>query len=169
MVNFTEKKIKNMQYLEVVNLNKYQSQGKTKDWIKIWKKILNDFKFCQLSNGERWIFIGLMILAVDHNNTLPKDSYWVYQRVAKGEPKGRYRVDIGIKNMLKLGLLRVKTDTQIREDKIIEKNVSSKKKPYYKDNGKPMYRDPNGKWFVIMGQGDFREFAGDIKKDIIWK
>ena len=32
-----------------------------------------------------------------------------------------------------------------------------------------MYKDDNGKWFVIRGHNDFSEFAGDIKKDIEYK
>jgi len=115
-----------MNYIEVVNFDKYQQHGRTKQWIKIWKKILNDFKFCQLTNSERWLFIGLIILATEHENTLPKDPYWVYQRVAKGEPKGRYRVDIGLKNMLKLGLIRIKTGAKIREENIRKEKEEDK-------------------------------------------
>ena len=44
--------------------------------------------------------------------------------------------------------------------------LSPKKKPYFL--GKPMWRDENGKWFVIYGQNDFREFAGN-ESEIAWK
>jgi len=41
-----------------------------------------------------------------------------------------------------------------------------KKKPYFW--GKPMWEDKNGKWLVIHGQNDFREFTGK-KSDIEWR
>ncbi len=40
------------------------------------------------------------------------------------------------------------------------------KKPYFW--GKPMWKDKNGKWLVIHGQNDFREFAGK-ESEIEWK
>ncbi len=46
---------------------------------------------------------------------------------------------------------------------------SSKLKPFYKITNQPMWKDSYGKWFVIRGKDDFSEFAGDIKKDIVWK
>ena len=41
-----------------------------------------------------------------------------------------------------------------------------RKKPYFWN--KPMWKDENGKWFVIYGKNDFREFAGK-EEDIEWK
>ena len=43
---------------------------------------------------------------------------------------------------------------------------SSKKKPYFW--GMPMWKDKNGKWWVIHGRDDFREFAGK-ESEIEWK
>lgn len=40
------------------------------------------------------------------------------------------------------------------------------KKPYFW--GKPMWKDKNGKWWVIHEQNDFREFAGK-ESEIEWK
>jgi hypothetical protein len=167
-----------MKYFEVVNFEKYQSTGKTKDWVKIWKKIINDFNFCKLSNGERWIFIGLIILASDNNNCMPWEDggkivgrQWVYQRVAKGEPKGSYRVGIGMKKMLKIGLIRVKNAIieKSREEKIRKEESVSFNKPYYKPTGEKMWFDKAaGKWWVIKGKDDFSEFAGK-KEDIVSK
>jgi len=39
-------------------------------------------------------------------------------------------------------------------------------RPYFW--GKPMWKDKNGKWWVIHGQNDFREFAGK-EADIEWE
>jgi hypothetical protein len=46
-------------------------------------------------------------------------------------------------------------------------DLSVKKiKPYFW--GKPMWKDKNGKWWVIHGQNDFREFAGK-EAEIEWR
>lgn len=44
--------------------------------------------------------------------------------------------------------------------------ASIKKKPHFW--GKPMWKDKNGKWWVIHGQDDFREYAGK-EAQIEWK
>ena len=99
-----------MKYLELVNLDKYQhyQTGRETIWIKVYLKITSDYKFQQLTDSERWLFIGLIMIAVECSNSIPEDALWVYRRVCYGNRKGAYRVAIGVKKMLKIGLLSQK-------------------------------------------------------------
>jgi hypothetical protein len=61
-----------------------------------------------------------------------------------------------------------------KKELIKDNDFSSKKgKPYF--DGKPIWKDENGKWFVIHGQDDFREFAGNypenkkLWEEVEWK
>lgn len=160
-----------MKYLEVVNLNKYQHYSdRPIIWIKWYLKATNDYKFQQLTDSERWLFVGLIMIGVECHNAIPRDALWIYQRVSYRSPKGSYRVGIGVKKMLKLGLLRQKNDSieNIREDKRREeKSSSSKKKPFYGD--REMRKDSRGKWWVIPKDGgQWLEFAGKLS-DIEYK
>ena len=145
-----------MKYLEVINLDKYQHYSNRETiWIKVYFKILNDYRFCQLRDSERWLFIALILLAIETNNNIPYGSVrggttgalWIYQRVSYRSPKGSVRVDIGVKNMLKVGLLRLKnaiTERKIREDKK-EKTAFYKSTPAFKKFGK---------WYLIEKGGE---------------
>jgi len=65
-----------MKVITIPNLSNYQHYGKdreTNPWIKWHKKCLRDYKFRQLTNSERWIFIGLILLARENNNEIPAD------------------------------------------------------------------------------------------------
>lgn len=111
-----------MKYIKIINLEKYQQGATNKPWIKWWKRCLIDPNFLQLSDGERWLFVGLVILAVDLNNRIPEDAQWVAQRVLyRGGQRGAQRAcreyHRGLKKMKFLRLISL-CDTPIREEKI---------------------------------------------------
>lgn len=162
-----------MKYIEVVNLQKYQHYQKDRPnvWIKWYFKSLNDFKFYQLTDSERWLFIGVVMLCVESGNNLPYNTLMIYHRIGFRTPKGSYRVGIGVKKMLKLGLLSSKNAiTEYREEKNIEEDSSSKKlKPFYRKTGEEMRVDARGKWWVIPALGGkWLEFA-DKQKEIEYR
>lgn len=124
------KKIKKMTYFTIPHLDRYQKEGRTKEWIKLWKKIMKDFKFCQLNDAEKWYFIGLMFLAVENDNVLPNDPSWVCSMVAQRHSKSKSKVVQGMTRMFKLGLispLRVRKEKKRKEEiKLIKTNDASK-------------------------------------------
>ena len=117
-----------MEYFEVVNLEKYQHYSNRETiWIKWYLKSLDDYKFQQLTDAERWYFIGVVMLAVQNKNNLPLDYPYLYSMIAKRTPKGSYRVVIGVKKMLDLGLFRLKNaiiEVERKKDKNTVKTFS---------------------------------------------
>jgi len=118
-----------MEYFEVINLEKYQHYSDRENiWIKWYQKSLDDYKFCQLTDAEKWYFVGIIMLAVKCKNNLPLDYPYLYSKVAKRTPKGSYRVAIGVKKMLDLGLFRLKNasiEVVRKKEKSITKENSS--------------------------------------------
>jgi hypothetical protein len=111
-----------MKYISVVNLEKYQhyKEGRSTIWIKWYFKSLRDYKFCQLNNSERWLFVGLVILGVESSNQFPYDALAVRDACCYRSPNSVERVRKGLAKMLKLGLIRVENAIieKIREDNI---------------------------------------------------
>lgn len=150
-----------MKYLEIVSLDKYQHYSDRETiWIKWYTKCLNDFKFCKLTDSERWIFIGLVMVAIETSNSTPYEPLWIAQRICFRHPKGSYRVSLGVKKMIKIGLITVKNAITERK-----KEDKSKKKEAFYHNQKVV--EKFGKLYVIEKGGEIL-FTGN-KKDIIYK
>lgn len=153
-----------MKYLEVVNLDKYQhyQTGRETIWIKFYSKSLNDPRFCKLRDSERWLFVGLIVIAVETSNSIPygsaRDVLWLYKRLCYGSPRGSTRVAIGLKNMLKIGLIRTK-------NAITERKVERKKEASFQNQ--PMIKK-FGKWYVIEKDRGEVIFAGS-EEQIVYK
>ena len=67
-----------MKVITIPKLKDYQHYGEDRTnnpWIKWHKKCLRDPEFRQLTNAERWIFIGLILLAVENDNEIPADFH----------------------------------------------------------------------------------------------
>lgn len=73
-----------MKVITVPNLGKYQhyKNRKKMPWIKWHKECLRDYKFCQLRNCERWIFVGLVILAMENDNEIPADFHYIATKIS---------------------------------------------------------------------------------------
>jgi hypothetical protein len=116
---------KNMKYIEVINLSKYQhyQTGRPTVWIKWYLKSLNDYKFQQLKDRERWIFVGIIMLAVSNGNSIPLDYHYLYHslcfRGSEGGGAGVSGVVVAIEKMAKLRLLCIKNASidKIRKEK----------------------------------------------------
>ena len=115
-----------MKYIEVINLDKYQTyRGRNPIWAKIFIRMLDDQRIRQLYDGQRWLFIGIILLAIGMDNAVPMDVQWLYNRVSyRSRGRGANAVRLGCKKLLKLKLIRLKGHNieKIREDKIREED-----------------------------------------------
>ena len=158
-----------MQYIEVINLEKYQHYSdRPTIWIKWYFKALSDYKFNQLTDSERWLFVGIIMLGVQGGNNVPFDPLWVRNKVCHVGGKGVGKVRAGLLKMVDLGLIRINNAIidKNREDKIREEKISSKKKPYYK--GLEMRKQGN-KWFCLPKDGGTWLEFNDKESTIEWK
>ena len=130
---------KKMKYLEVVNFKKYQHYSdRPSVWIKWYHKSLDDYKFQQLTDSQRWLFVGVIMLAAQSQNHLCYDPCWVRNRVCRVDGKGVSKVRAGLLKMVKLGLLCIKNDS-------IEKKERKKEKSSAINLEKGIDEETNGK------------------------
>ncbi len=109
---------KTMKYIEVINLKRYQHYSDRPNiWIKWYQKSLEDYKFQQLFDSERWLFVGVIMLAVNAQNHLCYDPCWIRNRVCRVDGKGVSKVRAGLAKMAKLGLISIKNDSIDKKEK----------------------------------------------------
>ena len=85
-----------MKFFRVKNFYKYQGARRKSaedskpdwvaKWIKIHLKILDNFEFAKLSLSDRFIFIGLILLASKFKNVIPADPEYLQHRLRTPEP-----------------------------------------------------------------------------------
>jgi len=153
------------------------------EFIKIEMRLFNDPKFFMLSELDRLTYIMLIALAKQTRNLIKKDwrAIGCYLR-----DNGGYRSPIGVKSavnriMGKFDNIRQDkynlwfdgweerysyggVDKEKEKEKDKEKDISSKKKPYYKEYE---MRKAQGRWWVLK-DGEWLEF-NDKESAIIWK
>lgn len=106
-------------------------------WIKLYVDILQDFKFLELTDRERYIFIGLILVAVKNDNLVPNRSDFISHSLATSN----YHLSQILTKLEKLGLISIKlladcyqNAIPIREDKIrrdaVSKIATSPKSPH---------------------------------------
>lgn len=120
-----------MEYIQIINLEKYQhyKSGRNTTWIKWYFKSLQSYEFCQLSDSQRWLFVGLTMLAVQHDNKIPYDTLHIRNMVLQVDGKGVSKVRAGCEKMAKLGLIIIKNDSTERKERkntVINTYFSSK-------------------------------------------
>lgn len=77
MFDFTEARAP-LKYFRVRNFERFQHYNDRRPpWIKLYRDILDDPRFFRLSEVERYILIGIFILASQHDNKLPLDQSWL--------------------------------------------------------------------------------------------
>lgn len=114
-----------MAYIKVKNLDEYQHY-KNRDliWIK-WYINKHDHIFDSLPDDIKWVFVGLIGLAVKNDNKIPYDTKWIARKISvKNDLKKEIEilVDSDMISMCK------QVDSPIREDKIREEKIDSKQK-----------------------------------------
>lgn len=71
-----------MQYLRIKNYEQYQHyKDRNPPWIKLYRSILNDYEFLQLSLPCRYAYVGCLILASETDNRIPRDPVYLGQRL----------------------------------------------------------------------------------------
>ena len=113
-----------MQVITIPNLDKYQHyKDRNLVWVKLYLDTPQDYKLSQLHNGERWLFVGLILLAVKNDGKIPLD----YSYIAREICFSRVGIKEKIAKMKKLKLIAInrlsncyQPDIPIREDKIRE-------------------------------------------------
>jgi len=132
----------------VNNLSKYQHyKDRNIIWVKLYVDILQDYKFCQLKDNERWFFLGLILLAVKNDNKIPLKTHYIAKNILfyeiwdEVETKKFQRT---VKKLTDLKLIDVKMlascyqvaspirKDKIRKDKIREDTSSNKLESSYK-------------------------------------
>ena len=182
-----------MKKQKIIIINKLDKHQHYKDrhiiWIKLYIDVLQDYKFQQLEDRERWIFIGLILLAVKNDNKVPHDVHFITNNICfrkKNNLKRIQKLCKTIKKLKQLGLISIESLSEClwgdspekkREDKIREeitlssnKNLFKEMLTAYKEGQKPGYRPftkwdeemrwQQNKWRVIPKEGgEWLEFA----------
>lgn len=100
-------------FLSIKNFEKYQSTKKregNRPWVKLWKSILNDPEVMKLNPHDRFVYIGLILLADDTNNKVYADSTYLRQRLYMTHTEGIQGSYIGhtqldLRSLYRSGLL----------------------------------------------------------------
>jgi len=182
-----------MKKQKIIIINKLDKYQHYKDrhiiWIKLYIDVLQDYKFQQLEDNERWVFIGLILLAVKNDNKVPYDVHFITDNICfrkKNNLKRIKKLCKTIKKVEKLGLISVELLSECfqadsldktREDKTREEITFSSNESLfrdmltaYKEGQKPGYRPfykedeemrwSQNKWWVIPKEGgEWLEFA----------
>jgi hypothetical protein len=160
-----------MKYLQVKNLEKYQAGSENKFWIKLWKKMRDDFAISQLSDAESWYFVGLIMLATDCDNCIPYSLSYISPRVAHMHSKRLSKVSSAVVKMLDLGLLLLCDCPIDREIDRKKEDISSSKKEkrFYKPTNEEMRFSKNKWWVIPKVGGEWLKFSGNLIKDTYLK
>lgn len=191
--------MKDKKVIIIPNLDKHQHyKDKRMVWIKLYVDILQDYKFCQLTDRQKWLYIGLLILAVKNQNCIPLHYPYLNQLCSNSAPFGKHlsrlggefgeeRCDRNLVKMYKLNLISIKEDNELdstdkirtRKDKEEKRDSSSNKEltTAYKEGKRnfkerPFYLGNPMRWsqnkWWVIEDGEWKEFA--LKEDEIeWK
>ncbi len=75
-----------MKFLQVTNWTSLQ-QYKDRDpkWIKVYRELLDDYRYSRLSDTQKSHVIGLWLLAAKLDNKIPFDAEWIKLRIGSSE------------------------------------------------------------------------------------
>ena len=114
-----------MKIITVPNLDRYQHyRDRHIIWIKLYVDIIQDYKFNQLEDNERWIFIGLILLAVKNDNRIPADLQFIGKEISFSS-KSISRI---ILKLCDLKLITIKTIARCYPNATIDKIREDKKR-----------------------------------------
>lgn len=70
-------------FLHVKNFDAYQhyKERNISSWIKLYYKTLDDYTISKLTNAERWVFIGLLLIAGKNDNEIPADYPFLSEKI----------------------------------------------------------------------------------------
>ena len=168
-----------MKVIIIPNLEKYQHyKDRNIIWIKWHASCLQDHKFCQLKDNERWTFIALILLAVKNDNKIPADFHYISKQIlfsSRGLPKTILKLcDL---NLIAIKTLSKRYQNAIPEEKRVDKirkeekreDISSfKKSGFLKATGEAIRYSKGKFWVIPDDNGQWLEFTGG-EKDIEFK
>lgn len=65
-------------FLRIRNFEKFQHYRDRKPpWIKLYRDLWDDPRFFDLENGDRYLLIGLFVVASQHDNRIPSKQSWL--------------------------------------------------------------------------------------------
>lgn len=68
--------------IRIKNWERHQHYKRPKPaWIKVYRDLLNDYDFGRLDPTNKWILIGLWLLAAETDNNIPQDKTWLKNRL----------------------------------------------------------------------------------------
>lgn len=68
--------------LRICNWEDYQHYKYRRPvWIKLYRQLLDNYDFTRLSDANKWLFIGLLLLAAETENLIPDDLKWIQRRL----------------------------------------------------------------------------------------
>lgn len=115
-----------MAILKIKSLEKYQHY-KDRDmiWFKWRVDALQDYSFSQLTDSQKWIFIGLISLACKCKNAVPYDTEWIRKQISNSKC-----IKKDIEALIASSLLAVcyQDASPIREEEIREEEIREEKK-----------------------------------------
>lgn len=67
-----------MKYWQIPNWSEHQHYKKPKPpWIKLHRDLIRDYEFMQLSDTDKWVVIGLWLIAAETGNKIPDDPGFI--------------------------------------------------------------------------------------------
>lgn len=68
--------------LRICNWEDYQHYKYRRPvWIKLYRQLIDNYDFTRLSDANKWLFIGLLLLAAETDNLIPDDLKWIQRRL----------------------------------------------------------------------------------------
>ncbi|MCS7232272.1 MAG: conserved phage C-terminal domain-containing protein [Elusimicrobiota bacterium] len=141
-----------MEVLKIKNFEKYQHYHTRKitSWIKLYFSILDDYYFSKLSYEQKYLYVGLLLLAGKTQNQIPFDLEYISQQLGKNDNLKEH-----IDKLIELGFLSIdKVKTKYRQsiDKVYTKSIQSidkdknkiRKDKIREDNNNIYSQTPNG-------------------------
>lgn len=105
-----------MKNISIKNFNKYQHyHTKTiTSWIKLYFSILDDYKFSTINDEQKWLFVGLILLAPKLNNSIPFDCNYIKQSLKLSSNYVKENIEL----LMKLGFVVESSDIEEQEEPI---------------------------------------------------
>jgi len=76
-----------LKFFRVRNFEKFQHyKDRNPPWIKLYRSILDDPRFFQLAEADRFLLLGIFILASQTDNRLPANQAWLKTKLLTKKP-----------------------------------------------------------------------------------
>ena len=118
-----------MDFISIKSFDEYQHyKDRNMIWFKWHIGCLSDYKFTNLKDRQKWLFIGLICLACKTNNKIPKDYDWIKKQISYESSSIKEDIDFLLASKLLAGCYQNAILDKIREDKIREEKDIPKQK-----------------------------------------